>query len=81
MCRAKDENALEVDFGSIDFSAPRMSLPSSIGNGLNFILKLMSSRLNANSSDYAKPLLDYLSALNHHGQNLMMNETLDSVEN
>lgn len=77
---AKDENALEVDFGSIDFSAPRMTLPSSIGNGLNFILKLMSSRLNANSSDYAKPLLHYLSALNHHGQNLMMNETLDSVE-
>ncbi|PRQ15803.1 putative sucrose synthase [Rosa chinensis] len=77
---ANDENALEIDFGAIDFSSPRMTLPSSIGNGLNFILKLISSRLNASSSDYAKPLLDYLLALNHHGQNLMINETMDSVE-
>nr|XP_011464449.1 PREDICTED: sucrose synthase 6-like isoform X2 [Fragaria vesca subsp. vesca] len=77
---ANDENALEVDFGSIDFSRPRMTLPSSIGNGLNFILKLISSRLNATSSDYAKPLLGYLLELNHHGQNLMINETMDSVE-
>ncbi|KAL6181364.1 hypothetical protein ACLB2K_048019 [Fragaria x ananassa] len=77
---ANDENALEVDFGSIDFSSPRMTLPSSIGNGLNFILKLISSRLNATSSDYAKPLLGYLLELNYHGQNLMINETMDSVE-
>lgn len=57
-----------------------MTLPSSIGNGLNFILKLISSRLNATSSDYAKPLLGYLLELNYHGQNLMINETMDSVE-
>ncbi|CAB4311890.1 unnamed protein product [Prunus armeniaca] len=77
---ANDENALEIDFGGIDFATPRMKLPSSIGNGLNFILKLISSRLaTANSSDYAKPLLDYLLQLHYHGENLMINGTLDTV--
>ncbi|TQD83650.1 hypothetical protein C1H46_030817 [Malus baccata] len=69
------------DFGAIDFSTPRMTLPSSIGNGLNFVLKSISSRLSthAGRSDYAKSLLDYLLRLNYHGENLMINESLDTV--
>nr|XP_034925681.1 sucrose synthase 7-like [Populus alba]TKS17424.1 sucrose synthase 7-like isoform X2 [Populus alba] len=75
---ASNENALEVDFEAMDFSTPRLTLSSSIGNGLNYMSKFMSSKLRG-SSDAAKPLLDYLLALEHQGENLMINQTLDSV--
>lgn len=65
--RATDENALEIDFGAIDFSTPQMTLPSSIGNGVSFISKFMTSRLHRNHLD-AKTLLEYLQALNHNGE-------------
>eukprot|EP00257_Ricinus_communis_P026983 XP_025014397.1 sucrose synthase 7 isoform X2 [Ricinus communis] len=76
--RAKDENALEIDFGAIDFSIPRLNLSSSIGNGMSFISKFMSSNLCGSYSS-AKPLLDYLLALNYQGEELMINEKLDTV--
>ncbi|XP_015579113.2 sucrose synthase 7 isoform X2 [Ricinus communis] len=75
---AKDENALEIDFGAIDFSIPRLNLSSSIGNGMSFISKFMSSNLCGSYSS-AKPLLDYLLALNYQGEELMINEKLDTV--
>ncbi|KAJ7975337.1 Sucrose synthase [Quillaja saponaria] len=75
---ANDENALQIDFGAIDFSVPRMSLSSSIGNGANFITKFMTTRLKG-SSDSEKHLLDYLLALNHQGENLMINDKLDTI--
>jgi sucrose synthase len=67
MCRANNENALELDFGAMDFSTPRLTLSSSIGNGVNYMSKFMSSKLSG-SSEAAKPLLDYLLALNHQGE-------------
>ncbi|KAH9780764.1 hypothetical protein WN944_014932 [Citrus x changshan-huyou] len=76
---AKDENALELDFGAMDFSSPRLTLSSSIGNGVNYVSKFMSTRLSANS-EKAKQFLDYLLALNHRGEQLMINDTLDTVD-
>ncbi|XP_010270733.1 PREDICTED: sucrose synthase 7-like isoform X6 [Nelumbo nucifera] len=76
---ATDEHALEVDFGAPDFSMPQLSLSSSIGNGVNFISKFMTSKLRGHAES-AKPLVDYLIALNHQGENLMINETLNTVE-
>ncbi|GFS35293.1 sucrose synthase 6 [Actinidia rufa] len=70
---AKDENALEVDFGTMDFSAPNLTLSSSIGNGINFISKFLSSILYGGSQK-AQPLVDYLLSLNHHEEKLMINE-------
>lgn len=67
LCRANDENALEIDFGEIDFLTPRTALPSSIGNGLTFISKFMSSKLTSNSGN-ARELLEYLQALYHRGE-------------
>ncbi|KAK3013080.1 hypothetical protein RJ639_008677, partial [Escallonia herrerae] len=75
---ANDENALEVDFGAFDLSTPRLTLPSSIGNGVNFISKFITTKFSK-SSGSAKPLLEYLLALNHQGENLMINETLHTV--
>lgn len=67
MSRAKDENSLEVDFEAFNFSYPRLTLPSSIGNGLHYISKFTTSRLSGDLEN-AKPLLDHLLALNHHGE-------------
>ncbi|XP_071705255.1 sucrose synthase 7-like [Rutidosis leptorrhynchoides] len=75
---AKDENALELDFGAFDISTPQLTLPSSIGNGFGYISKFTTSRLSGDIED-AKPLLDHLLALNHHGEKLMVNQTLDTV--
>ncbi|KAF8378861.1 hypothetical protein HHK36_030210 [Tetracentron sinense] len=75
---AKDENALEVDFGAFEFSMPRLTLPSSIGNGVSFVSKFITSKLRGDS-ERAKPLLDYLLSLNQEGENLMINETLNTV--
>ncbi|XAR60549.1 Sucrose synthase [Bertholletia excelsa] len=75
---AKDENSLEVDFGAYDFSSPRLTLSSSIGNGLDFITKFTTSKISGDLG-HAKPLLDYLLSLNHHGEKLMINENLNSV--
>lgn len=67
MSRAKDENALELDFGAFDLGTPRLILPSSIGNGLGYISKFTTSRIGGDL-DNAKPLLDHLLALNYHGE-------------
>ena len=65
--RAKDDNSLEVDFGALDLSTPRLTLPSSIGNGMQFVSKFMSSKLNG-KPESMKPLLDYLLTLNYRGE-------------
>ncbi|KAM3215520.1 hypothetical protein ACQJBY_067501 [Aegilops geniculata] len=76
---AKDENSLEVDFGALDLSTPHLTLPSSIGNGMQFVSKFMSSKLN-DKPESMKPLLDYLLTLNYRGEKLMVNDTIDTVD-
>lgn len=51
----------------MDFSSPHLTLSSSIGNGVNYVSKFMSTTLSANS-EKAKQFLDYLLALNHRGE-------------
>uniref|UniRef100_A0ACD5USG1 Uncharacterized protein n=1 Tax=Avena sativa TaxID=4498 RepID=A0ACD5USG1_AVESA len=75
---AKDDNSLEVDFGALDLSTPRLTLPSSIGNGMQFVSKFMSSKLS-DKPESMRPLLDYLLALNYRGEKLMVNDTIDTV--
>nr|APT67192.1 Susy7 [Bambusa emeiensis] len=75
---ANDDNSLEVDFGALDLSTPHMTLPSSIGNGLQLVSKFLSSKLS-NKPESMKPLLDYLLALNYRGEKLMINDTIDTV--
>ncbi|XP_019093340.1 PREDICTED: sucrose synthase 6-like [Camelina sativa] len=75
---SKDENALEIDFGAIDFTTPRLSLSSSIGKGADYISKFISSKLGG-KSDRLEPLLNYLLHLNHHGENLMISDDLSTA--
>lgn len=64
--RANDGHSLEVDFGAVDFSSPRLALSSSIGKGLSFTSKFLTSKLNGTSTS-AQPLVNYLLSLNHQG--------------
>ncbi|GAV61753.1 Glycos_transf_1 domain-containing protein/Sucrose_synth domain-containing protein [Cephalotus follicularis] len=75
---AKDENALEVDFGAFEFSTPHLTLSSSIGNGLNFVSKFITAKLSGRLGS-GQPLVDYLLSLKHQGEKLMINETLSTV--
>ncbi|KAL2555270.1 Sucrose synthase 6 [Forsythia ovata] len=76
---AKDDNALEVDFGAFNVSTPRLSLSSSIGNGMNYISKFMTTKFSGNSES-AKTLIEYMLALSHHGEKFMINETLNTIK-
>ncbi|XP_023523280.1 sucrose synthase 5-like [Cucurbita pepo subsp. pepo] len=75
---ANDEHALEIDFGATEFSSPRLSLQSSIGNGVGLISKFISSRFGENKQN-VKELVAYLQALHHRGESLMINKKLSSV--
>lgn len=67
LLRANDQNALEVDFGAIDFANPHLTLSSSIGNGLSYINKFITSKLSGKLEN-AQPLVDYLLSLNHQDE-------------
>ncbi|XP_020216946.1 sucrose synthase 6 isoform X2 [Cajanus cajan] len=75
---ANDENAFEADFGAFDFPIPNLTLPSSIGNGVHFVSKFLTSRFSGKLTK-AQPIVDYLLSLNHQGESLMINDTLSSV--
>ncbi|KAF3444274.1 hypothetical protein FNV43_RR13964 [Rhamnella rubrinervis] len=74
---ANDENALEVDFGAIEPSVPHLTLSSSIGNGLSFVSKFITSKLSGRLEN-AQLLVDYLLSLSHQGEKLMINESLNT---
>ncbi|XP_031262958.1 sucrose synthase 7-like isoform X6 [Pistacia vera] len=76
---ATDENALEVDFGAYDFSAPHLTMSSSIGNGSHFVSKFMTATLSGRLES-AQPLVDYLLSLEHQGEKLMINDNLNTAE-
>ncbi|KAG6420910.1 hypothetical protein SASPL_117454 [Salvia splendens] len=75
---ANDENSLEIDFGVFDIGTPKLTLSSSIGNGLGYASKFMTSVLGG-KPESAKPLVDYLLTLERNGEKLMINETIDTV--
>nr|GMC67601.1 sucrose synthase 7-like [Ipomoea batatas] len=75
---ATDENALEIDFGAVELSMPHLTLSSSIGNGFNSVAKFLSTKLTGRS-ETAEALVKYLLSMNHHGEKLMINETLSTI--
>ncbi|XP_030953210.1 sucrose synthase 5-like [Quercus lobata] len=75
---ANDQSALEVDFAALDYSMPRLTLSSSIGNGVALVSKFITSTLSQKLEN-SQPLVDYLLSLNHLGDNLMINSTIDTA--
>ncbi|XP_022938555.1 sucrose synthase 5-like [Cucurbita moschata] len=75
---ASDEHALEVDFGAIEFTTPHLTIPSSIGEGLSYTTKFLTSKLSGKLEN-SQPLVDYLLSLDYQGEKLMINETLNTA--
>jgi sucrose synthase len=42
--QGNDGNAFEAEFGTFDIGIPKLTLSSSIGNGLHFVSKFLTSR-------------------------------------
>ncbi|XP_015891967.3 sucrose synthase 2 [Ziziphus jujuba] len=73
-----DNFVLELDFEPFNASFPRPTRSSSIGNGVQFLNRHLSSRM-FRSKDSLEPLLDFLRAHKYKGHALMLNDRIPSI--
>ncbi|KAJ7538270.1 hypothetical protein O6H91_11G040900 [Diphasiastrum complanatum] len=64
---------LELDFAPFNASFPRLTWPKSIGNGVQFLNRHLSSRL-FRDPESMQPLFDFLRVHKYRGETLMLNE-------
>ncbi|OMO63899.1 Sucrose synthase [Corchorus capsularis] len=69
---------LELDFEPFNASFPRPSRSSSIGNGVQFLNRHLSSSMFRNK-DCLEPLLNFLRAHRYKGHALMLNDRIQSI--
>jgi sucrose synthase len=70
---------LEIDLGPFSREFPKMHEARSIGRGVEFLNRRLSSSLFEDLGKGDKRLLDFLSVHNHRGQQLMLNEKVRDV--
>jgi sucrose synthase len=70
---------LEIDLGPFSREFPKMHESRSIGRGVEFLNRRLSSGLFEDLGKGDKRLLDFLSVHNHRGQQLMLNEMVRDV--
>ncbi|XP_078447961.1 sucrose synthase 3 [Wolffia australiana] len=73
-----DFYVLELDFEPFNASFPRPTRSSSIGNGVQFLNRHLSS-IMFRDKDCLEPLLDFLRAHKYKGHVLMVNDRIQSV--
>lgn len=76
----KSSYVLELDFEPFNSSFPKLTQPRSIGNGVQFLNKYLSSRLFKDASCLF-PLVDFLRLHNYNGETLLLNEGVQGVQN
>ncbi|KAB2017239.1 hypothetical protein ES319_D08G148400v1 [Gossypium barbadense] len=69
---------LELDFEPFNASFPRPNRSSSIGNGVQFLNRHLSSNMFRNK-DSLEPLLNFLRAHKYKGHALMLNDRIQSI--
>ncbi|XP_010939862.1 sucrose synthase 1 [Elaeis guineensis] len=69
---------LELDFEPFNASFPRPSLSKSIGNGVQFLNRHLSSKL-FHDKESMYPLLNFLRAHNYKGASMMLNDRIQSL--
>ncbi|KAH7683647.1 Sucrose synthase protein [Dioscorea alata] len=69
---------LELDFEPFNASFPRPSLSKSIGNGVQFLNRHLSSKL-FHDKESMYPLLNFLRAHNYKGMSMMLNDRIQSL--
>ncbi|CAD5326894.1 unnamed protein product [Arabidopsis thaliana] len=73
-----DPFCLELDFEPFNANVPRPSRSSSIGNGVQFLNRHLSSVMFRNK-DCLEPLLDFLRVHKYKGHPLMLNDRIQSI--
>ena len=74
----KDNYVLELDLEPFNASFSHPTQPSSIGSGVQFLNRHLSSRL-FHGKESMQPLLDFLRAHNYRGQKMILNERIQSL--
>ncbi|KAG6499583.1 sucrose synthase 2-like isoform X2 [Zingiber officinale] len=69
---------LELDFEPFNASFPRPSLSKSIGNGVQFLNRHLSSKL-FQDKESLYPLLNFLRKHNYKGMSMMLNDRIQSL--
>jgi len=70
---------LEVDFGPFNREFPKMKEPRSIGRGVEFLNRRLSSQLFQSLGEGDRRLLDFLRVHQYMGHQLMINERIQDV--
>ncbi|CAM8965480.1 unnamed protein product [Rhodiola kirilowii] len=76
--RSDDPFVLELDFEPFNASFPRPTRSSSIGNGVQFLNRHLSSIMFRNRESL-EPLVDFLRTHTYKGHALMMNDRIQNV--
>ncbi|CAA3026123.1 sucrose synthase 2 [Olea europaea subsp. europaea] len=76
--RNDDPYVLELDFEPFNATFPRPTRSSSIGNGVQFLNRHLSSIMFRNKESL-EPLLDFLRAHKHKGHVLMLNDRIQRI--
>ncbi|XP_042451625.1 sucrose synthase 1-like [Zingiber officinale] len=72
-----DNFVLELDFEPFNATFPRPSLSKSIGNGVQFLNRHLSSKLFVDKESL-HPLLEFLRTHSYKGTKMMLNDTIQS---
>ncbi|XP_057424870.1 sucrose synthase 2-like [Lotus japonicus] len=78
LVEVNDPFLLELDFEPFNASFPRPTRSSSIGNGVQFLNRHLSS-IMFRKKDSLEPLLDFLRAHKYKGHGLMINDRIQSI--
>lgn len=70
---------LELDFEPFNSSFPRLTQSRSVGNGVQFLNKYLSSQLFRDQS-CLQPLVDFLRLHQHQGETLMLSERVAGIK-
>ncbi|KDP27836.1 hypothetical protein JCGZ_18916 [Jatropha curcas] len=76
--QCNDNYVLELDFEPFNATFPRPTRSSSIGNGVQFLNRHLSSIMFRNKESL-DPLLDFLRKHKHDGHALMLNDRIQSI--
>ncbi|KAI3526865.1 hypothetical protein L1887_06131 [Cichorium endivia] len=76
--QSKSPFVLELDLEPFNATFPRMSRSSSIGNGVLFLNRHLSS-IMFRDKDCMDPLLDFFRAHKHKGYGMMLNDRIQSI--
>lgn len=76
--RSNNNFTLELDFEPFNASFPKPSLSKSIGNGVQFLNRHLSSKL-FHDKESMYPLLNFLRAHNYKGTAMMLNDRIRSL--